>query len=184
MIDDIVNLINTFGKTLETFDPDLIYSALQVDDGYETITNPEGSYQKSAFGKMIAVKGRIYHWTVKIDEDVYGRDPYINIGIFDANKAKNNLDGCWWKKEYGYSYFKSGTIWSYSSEINTKYGTRHKAGDIIEMWLDLKDKYTLSYAKNDKHFGVAFKIPSNTSYRFGLNVARGKVTIIAFEITF
>ena len=78
-------------REFEVFDKDLIHSDLEVDDEFKIITNPKRSYYLNAFGINIAVKGRKYHWRLKIECDGEEDDPYINIGIIEADKAKQSL---------------------------------------------------------------------------------------------
>ena len=50
---------------------------------------------------------------------------------------------------------------------------------------DLKDKFELSFSKNDKSFGKAANLKHNMEYRFAMCVDNEKasIEIISFEIT-
>ena len=65
---------------------------------------------------------------------------------------------------------------------SARYVEKQEAGDIIEIWLDLNDNFDLSFSKNGKNYRPAFVVPADKEYRFAVNVATGKVTILAFDI--
>ena len=77
----------------------------------------------------------------------------MNIGVIEIGAYINPQNVGWYVKKWGYSYYaSSGNFWN--GEPKT-YGDDHGQGDIIDVWLDLKDKYELSFAKNDKKYGKA-----------------------------
>ena len=70
----------------------------------------------------------------------------LNIGIVEADKA--GVYTGWWIEKYEYSYFQNGSIYSGNLDgYKLSYGHEQKAGDIIELWLDLKDNFDLSLAE-------------------------------------
>ena len=55
---------------------------------------------------------------------------------------------------------------------------------MIDVWLDLKDKYELSFAKNDNAFGKAFNMKQSTDYKLAIGMY-GSVTtveILSFDV--
>lgn len=175
---------------LEKIDKDLFCKSLKIVDNYKSVKKPylfNNTYQYpvygSAFGSNVAIKGKIYHWRLRIG-DSNTRFWLMNIGIIEADKAKENLEemNTWWYTNYGYSYFNGGRILHGEiGKFSKKYNT-YKSGDIIDVWLDLKDKNTLSYARNDEYYGVAFMIPDDKEYRLALSLNTGEITIDEFQV--
>ena len=183
-IDDMVKIIINFAEEFELFDRDLTHPELKVDTEYKTVSPSGQAEDLNAFGSSVAVKGRKYHWRLKIEKDSLGRDPMLNIGIVEADKAVVNGDGDgWWVEKYGYSYFQTGSIVSGNLDgYSAEYGKEQEAGDIIEIWLDLKDNANLSFGINGESYGEAFVVNEAKKYRFALNVDNGEVTILAFNV--
>ncbi len=172
-------------REFELFDKDLIMKELKVDDEYKIMSTDNINVGGSAFGTNIAMKGRKYHWKVKVERDNEKCYEAINIGIIEENKAKEHLAGdkAWWRQNYGYSYYNRGTIWNAECRRHgNNYGGLILAGDIIDIWLDLKDDNSLSYARNGEYYGVAFKIPNDKKYRFAGSVSFGKIVIKNLEV--
>eukprot|EP01084_Bolivina_argentea_P308124 532696_1 len=101
-----------------------------------------------AFGNNVCkTKEQIYHWKVQIVE---GND--IHLGVIFSNKCKQkSYESDWWSTEEGYSYCSNGKV--YHSRKYKKYGKKYGAGDVIDVWLNLK-KYNISFAKNDEKYGT------------------------------
>ena len=53
---------------LTTFDKDLMYENLKVDQEYRTILVRNDRHAGSAFGASIATNGIQYHWKMKIEK--------------------------------------------------------------------------------------------------------------------
>ena len=79
--------------------------------------------------------------------------------------------------EYGYSYYKDSQTWN--NNKGKYYGDPIGKDHIIHIWLDLKDKYDLSFDKNGKKYGQAWDAHHNTTYKLAV---RGSVQIFSFEI--
>ena len=124
---------------------------------------PRVIYGGSAIGINSAKKGGKHHWRVKFEQTSDERRPSINIGIVDKDKAHQNMLG-WWQNEWGYSYYDNGTVWNGRGLGSKAYGGRIISGDVMDIWLDLKNTNTLSYVKNDVDYGVAFEIPDDKEY--------------------
>ena len=79
-------------REFEVFHKDLVHEKLQVDDQNKVITNTNRCVG-SAFGGNIVIKGRKYHWRIKVQKisnaDKYGQR--VNIGIIEADKARNDM---------------------------------------------------------------------------------------------
>ena len=134
---------------------------------------------------MIATPNRKYHWQLKIIEC---SDTQLGIGVIQADKAESSLGEPWWNEKYGYVYFaRHGSI---VNGISRPYGDTYDEGDIIDVWLDLKeDKNELSFAKNGKKFGKAANVEKATDYRLGIAMYcysisyKKKMKLRLFEIT-
>ena len=172
-------------REFEVFHKDLVHEKLQVDDQNKVITNTNRCVG-SAFGGNIVIKGRKYHWRIKVQKisnaDKYGQR--VNIGIIEADKVKGNLNQGWWNLSCGYSYYSGGRLYHGCQISGQAYGTAIKSGDIMDVWLDLKDNNTLSYAKNGENYGVAFQIPSHKAYRFALGLEDAEVIMQMFEVIY
>ena len=186
-------MINTicilYFREYETFDKDLISQLLTVDSEYKYISSDNDTngpiFSASAFGSNICVKGRKYYWMIKIEEGTELISKSINIGIIENDAAKKNEIG-WYFESYGYSYHNNGSTWNKgcSGGITKMYGDFMNVGDIIHVWLDLKDSNTLSYGKNDKHYGVAFDIDNDKEYRLAVQLQNAKISIQNFDVIY
>ena len=171
----------------ERLDKQFTHPWAKFDDDYKSLTNPLRSFRVNGFGSNICVKGRIYHWRIKIDKTTCLGNICVNIGIIQADKAKASIDDGWWIKDYGYSLFidnfREVTLWTKGND-GARYGPPCQSGDIIDVWLDLKDDNTLSYGKDDAHYGKAFDIPKDRGYRLALNARDGIMSIVDFDVVY
>ena len=110
------------------------------------------------------------------------------MGIIAADKCitnkTTNYKNCW-NKDHGYSYWCiSGQLYHRSVNGAKDYGDPYDEGDIIDIWLDLRDdKRELSYAKNDKTYGKAYDVKESTEYRLCVTVygKKCKIELLSFE---
>ena len=174
-IDNISSIISNFAEEYEHFESSLVHEEIMIEDEGETLLNkPEISHsRRSAFGSIIAKPGNKYHWKVHV---VSGCSS-INIGVIEADEAHKNVDKYWWNQGYGYSYFQVGLLFNGYLDENDdpSYGGYISDDDIIDVWLDLKDHYQLSFAKNDENYGKAFDMKQNMDYRFSVGFATNTI---------
>ena len=178
-IDDIAKIIVEFGNEYEQFDATVSGTGMKgttIEFGEDNLTAKFLGYNESAFGLIEAVPGCIYHWKIKLIE-VGGHS--VNIGIVEADKMETQDAAYFWGYEYGYSYYKDGQTWH--NNKGKYYGDPIGKDDIIHIWLDLKDKYDLSFDKNGKKYGKAWDVNHDTTYKLAVRV-RGSVQIFSFEI--
>ena len=114
-----------------------------------------------------------YHWRIKV---LKAYDLYI--GLIQANKCHPN-DKKWWESYYGYSYFQHGV--KFHNNKSYGYGDYINNGDIIEMILDYKDNYDLSFKVNGEDHGRAFKINTGKTYKLAICLCGGEVCMLSFH---
>eukprot|EP01084_Bolivina_argentea_P282959 484486_1 len=140
-----------------------LYKYDSIDDNY------------NGFGKIIATKGRIYHWELKITTT---DERYLNIGIVEADAFH------WYDITYCY-YNTAGNFYDYGSKKCVPYGDTYTSNDIIDVWLDMANKYELSFAKNGKRYGTACCVCKDKEYRLAIGMlGNHTVDILAFNMTF
>ena len=95
----------------------------------------------ATFGTVIAKMGHLYHWKLKVIEM---KDECLNFGIIEANKCEECLKTGtpWYLRSYGYSYFGGNGNIYHRAKTNGSwpYGDKYGVDDIIDIWLDLRDK--------------------------------------------
>ena len=91
-----------------------------------------------------------------------------NIGVASKTMIdKDEFNEHFWKFGCnGYSYYGTdGNFW-YEGTSN-KFGDTYEEGDVIEIWLDLRnDKNDSSFAKNDMKYGIAAVVTENIDYKY------------------
>ncbi len=153
----------------DRFDPILHGKYITVSDNkitFKIINKMTFEYgSSSAFLSNIVSNGK-HQWRFKIiNTQTY---PYIGVRPNKKDPNDNELNEC--LQGYGLfgllSYYGllRGLSYNNSQTINDKYcPTRKNDGDIIDMYLDL-NKFELSFAINNKHYGKAFDVDKK-SYR-------------------
>ena len=183
---DVLEIIIQFGDGFEGFDSSLSHSLIKIEDNIngngKTLYKSEISWSDcNAFGLATARPGAIYHWKLKVCNAM---DSYLNIGIMEANLISDYMDKAWISHRNGYSYYAvDGKI--YNDNKWWGYGKKYaKHGTIIDIWLDLKDKYQLSFAANDEKFGAASSVQPNTNFKLaiGIDGYPKKIKLLLFEI--
>merc|ERR1712228_1023042 len=120
---------------------------------------------KSAYCKRVARKGK-HQWT--FEYTMIGNNHWNLIGIWNTTSSdpateRHFLNIC----HNGYAYCgPQGVLTNPEAPGNggDNYGVRCKSGDVVEMTLDL-DRRTLSFAVNEKDYGVAFNEIAEGEYR-------------------
>ena len=59
-----------------------------------------------------------------------------------------------------------------------------KAGDVVDVLLDLNKNYELSYAINGKHFGKAWSVKKDTIYKLAISIQDGKFFLQSHKILY
>lgn len=185
-IHNIANIAAKFAEA-ELFEAALCHEKIQIKKEGQVIYR-EGLYLAAcnAYGSFTATPGGKYHWKLKV---IQCNDVQINIGIMEDNKAPNLIKDAWWTKLNGYSYFSgSGEIFSGSIEYSkcVPFGDKYGTGDIIDIWLDLRNKGELSFAKNDAKMGKILDfLNKDISYKLAIamHAYTKEIEILSFEIT-
>ena len=180
-IHDILPIIIQFADQFEEFDVVLTHRELNIDIENKRISSRSHSHErKSAFGKILILPGRKYHWRIKI---IQADDCTVYVGILQANKCKNSLNRYWWTYQYGYSYCNGGVF--SNKRLCVVCGESFGTGDVIDIWLDYKESNTLSFGKNYKRFDETFDVEPNIKYKFGVSISKiCEIEIVHFEIEY
>ena len=184
-IENISKIAGEFAADLELFDASLCHKKIKIENEGKLISKIT-TYTAScnAYGTFTATAGYIYHWKLKVIEckDTYMNQ--LNIGVVDAKQAPDLLNRSWWRQPNGYSYF-SGNGKMYCKYSTTTFGAKYGTNDIIDIWLNLKDKYQLSFAKNGKDIGKTKDVDGSVDYKLavGLYGQSKKIEIVWFEIS-
>ena len=180
-INDIIKIMIEFADEFETFDPLLIHEKITTNSDYMSISHHPEHSQLSAFGKVIACPRRKYHWKLVIID----RYTSANIGVIESDKCKEWISKFWWNNPFGFSYYHTGSVFSGTDEgmkSDIEFGEEFKKGDIIHIYLDLKDNYDIGWGRNAKQFQKAFNVNKDTDYRLAVSLNSGTVDLISLEI--
>ena len=186
-VEDISKMIIKFADEFEQFDASTAHPDIVMDDKCQTISAPltEERRRLSAFGCILAVPGRKYHWTIEIKK---ASNKLINIGIVEESQCKDLYDKYWWGIKSAYTYYgHSGSIFSGSLTDqwgSKEYGQEFGKGDVIHIWLDLKENNDLSFGKNENEYGKAFDMDLGKNYRLGVSMRDGEISIVSFDIEY
>ena len=174
---DIINIITEFADEYDAFDA--IKSSSNVEDDGNILIK-KGGKGYGGFGTVEASPGRIYHWRLKFIEN---EDAELNVGICEF-EGSERMD--WWNTPKGWSYFARDGQLYHPGTILRKYGDKYGKDDIIDVWLDLKHKNELSFAKNDKKYGKADTVKEKQSYKLavGMYGKYKKVELLSFDIQY
>ena len=183
--EDIAKCIADLAAEFEQFDSTLIHEHFQMYDEYQKASlNWQGFTRYSVFGVNIATEGRKYYW--KIELCGTGGFRGFNIGVIEANKAKEHMETGWWGRSYGYSWYQNGQVFNKKlSGGNKQYGQSYgRRGDIIHVWLDMKENGELSFGKNERRYGKAFDIDCDKRYRLCVACACGEFKLLEFMVEY
>lgn len=185
-IQDIAKVIIEFGNQFEGFIEWTDSKHVEISEDLSTvIQNDAGEDIDCTFhGMAIAVPGATYHWQLKILE----ADRSMNIGIVVSDFYDESTEGySFWETLSGYSWYSGdGYIWHENQHILPGNPLQYGEGDIIDIWLDLKDYNKLSFGKNAEKDGVSCQVMQDKSYRLvvELYVDEGdqhKFKLLSFE---
>ena len=191
-IANISKIALDFGAEYETFDRALSYKGILIENGTLAFKEGKGWGDWSVFGIIVATAGNMYHWKIKLSAPLERENAYIslNIGIIEADKCEQYQKLSWWT-EVGISYFSScGSIFLYDEVTKEckyhEYGKGFEEEDeiIMDIWLDIKDKYELSFAKNDENYGKATDVKKSMEYRLAVSICdpATKAELLSFDI--
>ena len=191
-IKDIIKIIVEFAEEIEIFDASISskYIKLEEDNcsvffpsrheraeyGIPQAPNPV-EFSASVFGIVDATPGHKYHWKIKIIGDT---NP--NIGIIEADKClaeRDEFADHWWIESYGYSISLYG--WKYHNNSSAFYAGIILSGE-IDVWLDMKDNYDLSYGHNGKEYGTAWNVDKHKTYKLAIGLYYGRVELVHFKV--
>ena len=181
-IQDIAKIMVEYGDETEEFVPSISSKEMKFDNSNLTVYyhgNGDGEWV-NAYGMIEAYPGCTYHWKLKLIEE----DTEPNIGIIESTKHKESAstDNGWWNESFGYSLFQDGDI--YHHEHWGPYAVAIGKNDIVDIFLDLKENYEISFAVNDKKYGKAYDVNKETNYRLAIGLYNGKISLISFEISY
>eukprot|EP01084_Bolivina_argentea_P122590 217218_1 len=140
-----------------------------VDDGLEIdgkILKNTGDGYIHCFGMKSVTTGHLYQctytWEIKCLHVLHS----FAVGIIDENKAKPNIKQYFYNLEYAYGYRQDGAKiangnWCYH------WAPEYVTNDIISVILDL-NKCTLSFKKNGKNLGIAYKNLPKMAYKLAI----------------
>lgn len=186
--DDIIKIVIEFGEAFECFEKSLMSQNMNVNDDGTILTQTSSLFKYktvNAFGVFTAVPGHRYHWKVQLIqvENEQGKETRTNIGVIEADKYKENLDKLWCCRGNGYSYYSDDGDIYHEQYVGDKYGDKYSSGDIIDIRLDLKDNYSISWGKNGNDYGKGFNVMEEMEYKLAIGIYYGKVKLLSLEIT-
>ena len=170
-IEDITTIIIEFANEYEQFNALLKHADIELDNENTTIFTTKRDVVSrercSTFGTIIANPGRKYHWKLEL---MGVSHEMVNIGITEDDKCENMLDEFWWNEPWGYSYYGYSGNFFHGTAKEKTYGERFGAGDIVDIWLDLKDNNDISFGMNGKRFIKVFDVKLNVNYRLAVSM--------------
>lgn len=108
-----------------------------------------GSF-KTVMGDRVMVPGWRYRWSITIS---HGSN--FKIGI---TRDGSNLENAFSDFPTGWAYYRTGQLRHNSNSSGPAYGESYGAGDTIGIFFDMIEG-ELSFSKNEKYFGTAYKLP-------------------------
>ena len=188
LIEDVSQLILNFLAQFESFDMSSVDSNVCIQDNDTILTKePNSGGSSSAFGTIIVTDGCLYHWKIEIMDtpwsESFNNTMKGEIGIVEADKCmdKNKLN-YWWCKSWYFCNDLSGTAYNGTSSVNYGNGEKYRVNDIVHVLVDLKDKYSISWGKNDKMYEqFELKLKPKTDYKLAVRLYHGKIKLVSFE---
>ena len=179
-IQDIAKIIIEFGKEYDEFDPSLSSEDMRFADDNLTAFFSEDSHEFMLMTTGIATAnpGAKYNWKIKLMEE--GTEP--NIGIMEAEQS-DKKDTFFFSKPSGFSYYQDGNLYNVR-KIGDQYGPELKKDDVVEICLDLKENYDLSFVVNEVKLAKAFDVKHHTPYKLAISMYAGKVSLISYTVKY
>ena len=139
----------------------------------ESTSFNQGSWY-NLFGKLCSENDAQYHWKIRVTR--LHSEGMVMIGVVDEQivsryqkesmqKANSLYIGSQGK---GFAVDNQGNLKA-EGEDKGKYSTTLGAGDVLSMYLDLR-QYALWFGVNGKDFGVAFQVHQGAKYRMGISM--------------
>ena len=118
-------------------------------------TSDNNKSNEEHFGSLFSqniMSRNVYHWRFKIKEITNIETTFGIIGVKDEMICDDKFYGEKTKTAYG-MIINYGRL----TDTKSKYGTKCKANDIVEMVVDMKE-YELKFIINNVDYGVAFRL--------------------------
>ena len=184
--DDITKIIVEFGEAFERFEESLASKCIKIEDDGTVLLSQATRYAcNNAFGVFRAISGYTYHWKLQIMQSMTFNKFQANIGIIEADKCEECLPASaplWFCSGIGYAYYSGdGNAW-HMHFYGKEYGETYTDNDVIDIRLDLKDNYMVSWGKNEKDYGKGFDVKQDTGYKLAIGIYYGKVKLISLDI--
>ena len=147
---------------------------LKINEQYLIYEDHEEDNWKTGYGIECISQGR-HEWKIKVLEFAFD----IMIGVSSDTK---HCDNSFIKKRNTHSYAYSAAGYKNDKVTDSYYGDKFVSDDIIGVHLDIEDG-SVSFSKNGKNMGVAFKdVPSDKTWRLavGLSDHHDQVKIMSY----
>ena len=183
---DIIKIITKFGNEYESFDLSISAEGFSYDENKGIFCLSKVNWDglgKPGYGSLIATRGRKYHWKLKLSKS---EKIYFNLGVIKAEDAAPTINNFWYRK-CAYSYYEyNGNIYSGDfGRSGRKYGDPYGVGDIIDIWLDLRDdNHTIAWDKNGIKSDKKIEVALDTEYRLAVCTNPGEIELMFFEIIY
>ena len=186
-IDNISPFIISYSKSIEKFDRALSHKALRLNaDKLSCKLFLPAANCISAIGSTIAKRGQNYQWQIQLLSD----QSDVNIGIIDNKMCKviskwrvdEIWDSYWWGEPHGYSYHSTNghAYHQVRGPFIEEYGDK---GDVISVYLNLKDENALFFGKNGSKI-KAYDLHQDKEWRVGVAMkVAGSIEIIDLVIS-
>ena len=157
-IKDISKIVLRFADPYEAFDKSTNWG-IKVEKSGTLLSKLELTLNwLNVYGTVIAKEAALYHWQLKVID--FDEPSGLNIGIATANTR--HYQG-WAPSSYLYCN-EDGKLWHESRRND--YGDSFGKGDIIHVWLNLKDNLNeIYFGKNDKRYKKAGNVECSAGYK-------------------
>eukprot|EP01083_Nonionella_stella_P008458 24411_1 len=173
LIMDISNVIHWFVTHRESFITLNHCQTISIVSGGQIVRKAFKDGKECVFGSVVAMPGRSYHWKFRLHEV-----EWMCIGIIETDMAVLHTNKFGFDKiqsfvltePFGYGYCTPGEKYNTFDDGNVMYGMATDNGDEVNMYLDLKEKNTLSFDNGKFDFGVAWNVRSGVKYRLAIAI--------------
>ena len=87
-----------------------------------------------------------------------------------------------YRTKFGYSYFETGCIF-HDNQYDKEYGDEFSDGDVVEVYLDLKNQMALSFGINENKFAKAYNVDGEKIHKLAVSRYQGNLEIVSFKVT-